>query len=368
MKNKRACDLVIACLALALAGCGAPFFVSEADLRNVLGKEYLYAGTGTGVLAFDIDIDTGRITSLSGPFGASCVGELAATPAGTALYALPHTASDVYGYRIEPGGTLSLLPGFPFVPTDGAAALSGARRAAVTPDGRFAHILHQNAVGAITSYAVDPDTAQLSFVGATLGLGCSPIAMTIDAGGRNLYLGLGNSSIARLDLETAMPGAMTQVGTPVGTIVRMAAHPADYLYALPQTTGDTNIYAYRIDADTGALGELSGSPYRLGFGPTNLSAVNMAVDGRSGHLYVTGNDDALYSYRIGEAGELTLLQGFGTANGGEVSPSNSGRYVFVGGDNSYGRGASTSTRSTGMARSLRSPGPPSSRPSARSTT
>ena len=57
-------------LASALAGCGTPFFISQQNLADVLGKEYLYAGVGTGVDAYDIDWATGRITKLAGsPFG-----------------------------------------------------------------------------------------------------------------------------------------------------------------------------------------------------------------------------------------------------------------------------------------------------------
>jgi 6-phosphogluconolactonase (cycloisomerase 2 family) len=162
--------------------------------------------------------------------------------------------------------------------------------------------------------------------------------MAIDASGRNLFLGAANSTIARFDLTMGLPGASVQVATPVGTVSRMAAHPSDYLYAVPQGPGDQTIYAYRIDADTGALAPVAGSPYRLGFGPTNLSAVNMAVDPLNDRLYVTASDDALYSYRIGGAGDLALTQGLGTANGGAISASSSGRYVFVGGDNNFGNG------------------------------
>lgn len=56
-------------------------------------------------------------------------------------------------------------------------------------------------------------------------------------------------------------------------------------------------------------------------------------------LYATTADDTLHSLRIDRStGELAWLEALGTANYGTVRASNSGRYVFVGGDNHYGTG------------------------------
>ncbi len=69
--------LLVSVLLAVVAGCGAPFFISDEELAVILGKEYLYAGGDLGVDAYDVDVATGRITKLAGsPFGAGCIGAL----------------------------------------------------------------------------------------------------------------------------------------------------------------------------------------------------------------------------------------------------------------------------------------------------
>lgn len=324
--------LLAACLAAALSGCDGPFFVSETDLRSVLGREYLYCGTPAGVQAFDLDPYTGSITRLSGsPFGGGCIGGLASTPQGTAVYAVSLMADPMYGFSIGPGGTLSVLPGYPAVPTDGVTPYGSSRTMTVSPDGRFAHIVHSGSTEKMTSYSVDAVTGALTFAGA-LGVGCSPYCAAVDATGTHLYVSRGYpAAILHHSLADGLPTLQAQVAS--AAAYRMAVHPNGYLYGMVAGPSDKNILAYGIDPASGALTPVSGSPYRLGFGPTNVSAVSLAIDRSGRWLYAVGDDDTLYTYSIEVGtGALTLSQGLGSANGGRVAPSSTGRYVYVAGD------------------------------------
>ncbi len=336
MTHMRRSIAVAACLAAALAGCGGPFFVSETDLRNVLGKEYLYAGSHLGIDAFEIDIETGGITKLAGsPFGAGCTNGLAAALGGAALYGIPVMYDFVHGYRVEQGGSLTDLWAYDPKVID-AANLYSPTAMAVSPDGRFAYISHSTTAGALSGYAVDQDTAALTYLGSTLGIGCAPVSPAIDATGSNLYIGTSvPMSIQHCRVSSGVPGTVSTAVTMSSPIRRLAVHPRGYLYAITSSISHQNIFAYQIDPVSGALTALSGSPFRLGFGCSNLGGMSLAIDHAGEWLYATANNYEMYSYRVdGATGGLTIAQGLGAMNGGNIAPSSTGRYVFVGGDHS----------------------------------
>ena len=82
---------------------------------------------------------------------------------------------------------------------------------------------------------------------------------------------------------------------------------------------------------------MSGSPYRLGFGPTNIFATGLATDDWGAYLYAAASDEKFYQYRIdGDTGGLSIARGLGGANYAKLGVSHSGRYVFAGGDNHIG--------------------------------
>ncbi len=329
--------LLVSVLLAVVAGCGAPFFISDEELAVILGKEYLYAGGDLGVDAYDVDVATGRITKLAGsPFGAGCIGALTAAPSGSFLYSMPFLSNTVYGFRVERDGKLATLSGFPY-----SASPSSPTAMTIDPAQSFAYITHSGSAQALTSYRFDAGTGGLTLLPGTLGVGCSPYDAVVDPGGRFLYVSTALPPyLTSYAVETGMPaGPLGSVNTGVG-VIRMALDPAGpYLYGILGTTSDKNIVGYRIDSSSGALMSVSGSPYRLGFGPGNISATGLAVDDWGAYLYASGSDDRLYQYRIdGDTGSLSITHGLGSANGAKLSVSHSGRYVFAGGDDNLGVG------------------------------
>lgn len=335
MGKRRRLIFVALCLAAALSGCGGPFFISEADLRGVLGKEYLYASSQLGIDAFEIDTETGALTKLAGsPFGAGCTYAIAATLGGAAFYGMPYMYNQVHGYRVEEGGTLTDL--WEYDPsTVNPTELISPTQVAVSPDGRFAYISHATTNGAVSGYSVDQATAALTYFGSTLGIGCMPVSIAVDSSGSNLYVSTTvPNSVRHLRVESGMPAAYADAVTVSATLRNLVAHPRGYLYGIVSGSSHQNIFGYQIDPVTGALNPVSGSPFRLGFGCSNLSGVGLGLDRAGQWLYATGNDYQLYAYRVdGDTGALTLTQGgLGSMNGGRIAASSSGRYVFVGGD------------------------------------
>jgi 6-phosphogluconolactonase len=337
-RGRRLTGLFLASFLLAaLAGCGAPFFISDQELAVILGKEYLYAGSSVGVDAFEVDGSTGRITKLAGsPFGSGCIGALTSAPSGSFLYAMPYLSNAAYGFGVGRDGALAVLPAFPPAPS-----LSSPTAMAIDPQQRSAYILQAGTSQSINSYAFDAGTGAVTFLGATLGVGCSPVAAITSSDGRFLYVGRGiPSSILRYPADAGILGAAVTAATVPGAPLRLVRDPGgQYLYAVTSSPSDQNILGYRIDASTGALAPVSGSPFRLGFGPANISATGLAIDDWGVFLYAAGSDDTLYRYRIdGDTGSLSLAQTLGSPNGARLRVSHSGRYVFAGGDDNSGVG------------------------------
>jgi 6-phosphogluconolactonase len=330
---------VAACLlAAALAGCGTPFFISEKELREVLsGREYLFTAEGTGVGAYAIDPSSGAITTMPGsPFGGGCISSVAATPDAEHLYALSFYNSDVRGYGIDGDGVPQLLAGFP------RTLLGGPRGIAIEPQGRFGYIVHASSNDWLTTWGIDRNTGALTSLPPDLGVGCSPAAVVVDGSGKYIYTteGFPTAAIRKFQIDQTT-GAPLGLGNTIGQYsTSLRAHPSGYLYALSPSSSDRNILAYRVEADGSLTDITGGTPYRLGFGPTNLSGASLAVDASRDFLYASANEtDELFQYRIDTStGALSITHGLGTANGAAIATSAGGRYVFAGGDNGSGGG------------------------------
>ncbi len=184
-------------------------------------------GTGTvGAAAGAITVTCGGITQL-------------------ALWA-DSSANGVTVFAVDPvGGGLTAVPGSPF------AAGQGAMDVAVTPDHRFAYVVNQSSNN-ISAYSINPVTGALSSIaGAPFSTGYIPSGIAIDPAGRFAYVAYGIQSVSQ------PPSAVA---------------------------------AYSIDAATGALTPLAGSPfltaphpYSIVFNPVTPFAYVSSANGVRGH-------------------------------------------------------------------------------------
>jgi 6-phosphogluconolactonase (cycloisomerase 2 family) len=179
------------------------------------------------------------LIAVSGPIRAEISGYAYVTNSGS---------NNVSGYSIDDAtGALTPLPGSPFA----AGVLP--QSIAAHPSGRFVYVTNVGIGGinepfhfSISEYRVDPATGALTAVpGSPLAISSSPIYVTVHPNGRFVYVSLGQ----------LVNGASTG-----------------------------GIAAYRVNASTGALTEISGSPFTLG----NLSE-NLAVTPNGRFLYMANN-------------------------------------------------------------------------------
>ncbi|HTQ53409.1 MAG TPA: beta-propeller fold lactonase family protein [Bryobacteraceae bacterium] len=255
---------------------GEPFHTAQGAVSAAVDStgRFLYLGETQGIAAYTIDANLGAITP-AGPGASTEALALAAHP--NAPYLFSSTGNAVSVWSIDPGsGALTLLK---------TVSIPKVYNLEASPDGARLYV-HAAAQG-------QPNTSELlvfDFDAATGGLTLvagSPFRLhpsavgpfAIDPTGRFLYVGDSTGAIfggvAGFLLDavtggvlTAVPGSPFPAGnSPQGVAVEQSAR---FLYVGNISVG--NISGYAIDAASGALSPLSGSPFADG-GAWQLFAV-----------------------------------------------------------------------------------------------
>lgn len=216
------------------------------------------AVNGGGIWGFTINRQTGDLTVMpNAPVaGSQSLDAIAVDQLGKFVYA--YGGGQVFAYSIQPGtGQLMPVAGSPFgAGTSSQQALIAGNRLAVSQNDKFLYV----ATGAgIAAYTIDPST------GALTAIAGSPFASNV-----------------------------------VG--FALVAPASGYLYETAQSSSavtTTGIYGYSIDPNSGALTQISGSP----FGPA-CSADNLTSPSNGKFLF--GASCGMYQINA-STGALTQL-------------------------------------------------------------
>ena len=174
---------------------------------------------------------------------------------------------DVSAYTIDPtSGALNGIAGSPFLRSSGAYAV------AVAPSGRFGYVLGETSTNEITAFSINATTGvptQVAGSPFTLGETANVHSMVITPSGKFIYV-VGDN--------------------PTGTIAALS-----------------------IDAATGAVTPVTGSPFATGDNPEFAT-----IDPKGTLLYVTNDGSGeVWTYTIADDGTLTLLNKARAQQGGE---------------------------------------------------
>jgi len=268
-----------------VAGSPFPTAVFTWDVKVDPRNRYLYAtDTQTAdISAFAISPASGALTPIPGspfPFGFD-PRSLAIHPSGRFLYA-SEIDFELPARRIDPvTGGLSQLPGAPF---PGPSLSSGI---AIHPNGRFLYLAEgQNSTGGFDStiwtYALDPQTGTLAQIGIPVPSGTRTREIAIDAAGRFLYTVNADSVDIRAFAIDAGSGLLTPIaGSPFAAIPdvrtlaiggrRFVGHQAtgqDFLYVVSKS--GSSVLAFVRDLETGALTPVPGSPFAVPAAPEDV--------------------------------------------------------------------------------------------------
>jgi 6-phosphogluconolactonase (cycloisomerase 2 family) len=216
--------------------------------------------------------------------------------------------------------------------------MAGATLVAVDPTSRFAYVVNAT-LDTISAYTINASTGTLTPVASsTLPTGTFPQSITVDPTGKFVYVAnntSGNVSAYTINGDT---GALTAVtGSPFGAASGansvVVCPSGQFAYVADQGASSENISAYTINPTTGALTAVPGSPYTYpstdGGRPTSAAA-----DPAGNFLYVTSNNDAnVAAFSINAAtGALTLVPGSPypvTNDAASLTVAPSGKFVYV---------------------------------------
>jgi YVTN family beta-propeller protein len=210
----------------------------------------------------------GALTSISGsPFSVgSEPTSLATDPGGNFLYVTDYSQNAVAVFSIEPGGgALAAIGGSPF------AAGSGALSVAVDPTGTLAYVANETG-HSVSLYSVNADTGALGALsGSPLALGSQAESVAIDPAGKFLLVSTSANELSSLAITPAS-GELTAVST-VGTgtfPLNVVINPqGTFAFVANENSADVSVYA--INATTGALAQVAGSPFGAGDVPRSIA-------------------------------------------------------------------------------------------------
>ncbi|MCA8973275.1 MAG: beta-propeller fold lactonase family protein [Planctomycetes bacterium] len=266
-------------------------------------RRLLYVANQNGyVLALAIDAATGALSPASHVVDAYGIRDLVIDPAGRWLRAIGREA---LGYSItEPTGVLTPVGGSPF---DTGDALS----AAVQPGGRFLFVAHSTyrylggPIHEVRTYSVDPATGAVALAQSWTP-SAAPNLVALDRTGDHLYLLTSTDEIITFDIAE-MTGELSMRGQPLA-----AAHPvwdlavAGGFLFVGTGSGPSEIAIHAIDATTGEPAAQASTTIAAG-----LHGLRMAIDASEQLLYVTSYEsNDVRAYRIdAPTGRLVAVPG-----------------------------------------------------------
>jgi 6-phosphogluconolactonase (cycloisomerase 2 family) len=294
-------------------------------------------GDGT-ISAFSVNQTTGALTAITGsPFAAGDIGPAAAvvSPNGKFLFVANFSTANAGStsvFSINPTtGVPTSVSGSPFA---GSGPGNGI---IVDPTSQFLYV----ASTGLDAYSINQTTGALTAItGSPYTTPAAAFGVTIDPAGKFLYASIfGNLTIPQTapDVVTysinTTTGALTQISTQgvdgnqgellaITTGKKAVVYTPKFAYATNQA--DKTISEWTINAATGALTAVAGSPLADTHGPQLIAATP------TGAFVYTGNaDNSISEYSVNAStGALTLIAGspitgFGSVSALVVDPTSS---------------------------------------------
>jgi len=224
----------------------------------------------------------------------------------------------------------------------------------VDPTGRFVYVANFDSNN-VSTFAINPTSGVLSSLGATAA-GTQPQGALVDPSGHFLYVantGSDDVSSYAIHPDTGVLTALATVSGRSGAALALAngAAPVTYTptfaYVANTNGGNTtgSVSAFGINAGTGALSAVSGSPFASGWNTQGLALGLSPFHPDYGpYLYVANYNPTLTGFKLAADGALSQLNGSPYAAptghyayGSVVDPT--GRFVYYANYNNGGPGS-----------------------------
>jgi 6-phosphogluconolactonase (cycloisomerase 2 family) len=264
------------------AVAGSPFAAGTRPLSVAVdpsGRFVYVANVGSGVAdpgtvsAYTMNPTTGALSAVAGsPFAAGGGPDaVVVDPTGRFLYVANYGfpgSGTVSAYTINPAtGVLAAVSGSPF-PSGG----SGSDSVTVDSSGRFVYVTNLLS-DTVTAYTINAATGALTRIGTQdlVVTNARPVSITMNPARGFVYLATACGNVWAFSINTTS-GVLTRIDSapgglcfafrdaPNATIVDPSGR---FVYNVDYSIGDS-VSGYTIDAATGALTPVSGSPFAAG--------------------------------------------------------------------------------------------------------
>ncbi len=326
--------------------CGHVFKTQLSKSITTTPDANLYAvnlnGTASTIYQFKIAVDgtlqnpngAGKLPEVSAGSGADT---LAVDPGGWFLYA--STINNIYGYQVNPAnGKLRPMPGSPFPLNDSNNVVPPVIQ--VDPSGNFLFARYGGAeVGRATTYRINRSTGALTSTGFVIGTAWYVFAF--DFSGQYLYvINYGGVDGYRLNPNngamTVLPGSTFFFSSMNSLNFPSMASTGNYLYVGGNGVAGGSgggVWAFSINYGTGALTEMTGSPFL----PSSASrqVFSVLADWRTRFLWSLQQDSSAYGmqeFGINSAGGLLASSWFTDLSPyslGHWTEDHSGKFIFT---------------------------------------
>jgi 6-phosphogluconolactonase len=222
-------------------------------------------------------------------------------------YVANYGTNTVSGYSIDATtGAWTAVPGSPFATNARSTPIS----VAADPTGKYAYLvglMNQNS-GYVSAYTIDPASGRLTAIAGSPFLVGNCWCIAFDPEGRFVYLAEYPSQVRAFDIRLSQ-GALTSeisvfgIGGEGSNFSIIA--DASGLNRLYVANTEIGVYGYNIDATTGALTLIPGSPFPGASYPSAL-----AMDLQSKFLYAATLSKNVAAFSVNKAsGQLTAITG-----------------------------------------------------------
>jgi 6-phosphogluconolactonase (cycloisomerase 2 family) len=306
------------------------------------------------ISAYTVDTTSGVLTPVSGspfPYPSTDGGvptAAAVNPAGNFLYVTSNNDSDVAAFSINTAtGALTLVAGSPYSVTDDCSSVT------IAPSGKFLYT--GGGSTSFSAFEINTTTGALTQVtGSPFATGTFVNWLTLNPQGNILYVTnsfLGDPQPTSNEVWTYSINAATGVPT-LSSITRTRQGPSSLAlgggtagvtytpkFAYVPNDDGNNVSGYTVNATTGVLSSIAGSPFQTGApSGSDPSPISAAVNPSGNFVYVAdfnGNGTTGYvsAYSINAStGALTAITDspFTAGNQPEsITVDPSGSYVYV---------------------------------------
>ena len=341
------------------------------NVTRTLRPEYAYVGNlgkfetnlrkygNSTISVYHVNATTGALTPVaSSPFKLdvdAIIRSITINPAGTFAYVVYEDKNLISVYHMKPStGAFKQVTGSPFKLDAGGIPIS----IAINPANTFAYVVYENK-NLISVYHINANTGTFTRIhGGSYAQRGTPKSVTINPAGTFAYVVNEDEALIsethsyfttvstyRINATT---GALSTVeGNPFveERVSSFAINPAGtfaftFLPAASQDSGTISVY--RIKATTGALVEVTGSPFSVEAADAQDDQQTVTIDLTGRFAYVANEDEGTVSaYRINAStGALSPIVGSPFKTGGRpysvtIDHTNTFAYVPNGGGDGY---------------------------------